>query len=182
MPRDPVDVRQATPSDARAIAEVHVRSRRHAYRRLLSPDLLSSDNVEARERLWEERLSDPDGRCWVAEHDGAICGIAYTAAARDEDVAPRCAELFAIYLLPEHTGRGHGRRLVEHSLGDLGDRDFEEVVLWVAVENEAAAGFYERVGFALDPRSETVPFGDTGLRKRRLRRSPGRAPQASGSD
>jgi ribosomal protein S18 acetylase RimI-like enzyme len=176
------EIRLARSPDARAIAEVHVRARRHAYRSLLDPALLAAESADARERMWDRRLSDRDGRCWVAARDGAIFGFVFAAVARDEDVGPRCAELVALYLLPEHTGRGHGRRLVEHLLSELGSRGFEEVVLWVAVENEAAIGFYERVGFTADPRAKVLPFGDTGLRKCRFRRSPVRGPRASGSD
>lgn len=176
------EIRLATPADAPAIARVHVLSRVRAYRDLLSADLLAAESVEGRERMWNTRLAQPDGRCWLAEEGGELLGFAYAARARDPELGPECAELVAIYLLPEHNGAGHGRRLVERSIADLRSRDFGDVVVWVAVENEAAVGFYAAMGFTPDTRADTVPFGETGLRKRRLRLVPGRVPPVSGSD
>jgi ribosomal protein S18 acetylase RimI-like enzyme len=164
-------LRRATIEDARTIAEVHVRARRAAYRNLMSPGLLAAESVDDREGRWVRRISDRDARCWLASDENGLVGFAHTARASDPDLGPDDAELCALYLLPEWTGRGLGRFLTAVALHDLGARGFTAVVLWVAVENAPAARFYEFAGFEPDPRANVVPFGDTGLTKRRLRRS-----------
>ena len=174
--------RLASAADAGAIARVHVAARTAAYRDLLPPDALASEDVEARRVLWVRRLGNADGRCWVIEEPAGPFGFAFTSPARDEDVGPQCAELIALYLAPEHHARGHGRRLVDHALDDLARRGFDEVVLWVADENVAATGFYAKIGFVVDTRQPVLPFGDTGLNKRRLRRQLGRAENSTRAD
>lgn len=170
MSRPVPDLRLATGEDARRIAEIHVRARRAAYRDLIPAPQLAAENVESRRVRWMRRLSDPEGRCWLLIEGTDLLGFAYTARTADEGLGRDCAELFALYLVPEGTGRGLGRLLTGHALGDLESRGFAEVVLWFAEENLVAARFYETAGFEPDPRVPTVPFGDTGLSKRRLRR------------
>jgi hypothetical protein len=46
-------IRKATPEDARAIAEVHVKSWRAAYRDLLPQDFLQGLSVDRREQQWQ---------------------------------------------------------------------------------------------------------------------------------
>ena len=163
-------VRAATPEDARRIAEVHVAARRAAYRGLIPGAQLAAESVEERTGRWTDRLSDRQGRCWLMTDPWGLLGFAYTAPSRNEGLAPATAELFSIYLLPSATGRGLGRLLTEHALEDLKERGFSEVVLWYAQENVVAGRFYAAAGFVPDERVATIPFGDTGLTKRRLRR------------
>ena len=162
------DPRLATVDDARRIAEVHVRARRSAYRDLLPASLLAAENVEDRELRWMKRLADSEARCWLLDDDDGVFGFAHTARTMDVDLDPDCAELFALYLLPERIGHGFGRLLTTHAVEDLTTRRFGEVVLWFAEENLSAARFYAAAGFEVDPRAERAPFGETGLTKRRL--------------
>jgi GNAT superfamily N-acetyltransferase len=54
-------------------------------------------------------------------------------------------ELYAIYLLREHQGRGAGRRLV-HALGDaLLSRGLRSMLVWVLKQNPAVS-FYQHLG------------------------------------
>jgi hypothetical protein len=57
-----VRIRAAEPSDALAIAEVHVRGWQWGYRDLLPSDVLEALSVDRREEGWNEILSSlPDG-------------------------------------------------------------------------------------------------------------------------
>jgi GNAT superfamily N-acetyltransferase len=55
-------------------------------------------------------------------------------------------ELYAIYLLKEAQGKGHGRALVEAVSGALLEHGSTSMLVWVVRDNFAARGFYERLG------------------------------------
>jgi ribosomal protein S18 acetylase RimI-like enzyme len=147
-----VRIREAEPADAPALAELHVRAWRGAYRGQLSDEFLDGLRVED----WLERhrraleQPPPELRTWVAEDGARIVGFAVTGRSEDGDADERVAEVYAIYLDPERVGTGLGRVLFEHSVRDLADRGFETATLWVLESNARARRFYERAGWRLD--------------------------------
>jgi hypothetical protein len=85
-------IRSARPGDARAIAEVHVASWRHAYRGLLPDDYLDRLSVEERERTRREHLEDPSSG-WgtlVVDDGGRVVGFSTYGPSRDQDATPAC--------------------------------------------------------------------------------------------
>ncbi|HEX9124005.1 MAG TPA: GNAT family N-acetyltransferase [Actinomycetota bacterium] len=148
-------IREAVPDDARAIAEVHVRSWQHAYRGQLSDDYL--DGLRVEDRLEQHRHAlerpPPEYRMWVAEEQGRTLGFACTGRSEDADADDRTAEFYAIYLHPEHVGTGLGRSLFEYALADLRERGFRVATLWVLQTNERARRFYETAGWFTDGRT-----------------------------
>lgn len=144
-------IREAEPKDARGIAQVHVRSWQVAYRDKLSADYLDSLSVEERLEMHRQALETPgERRTWVADEDGRVVGFAVTGPSQDADADERTGELYALYLVPERFGQGIGKRLLDHSLGDLRGRGFRTVTLWVLETNEAGRRFYEREGWRAD--------------------------------
>jgi ribosomal protein S18 acetylase RimI-like enzyme len=148
-----VRIREATVTDAEAIARIHVRAWQTAYRGQLSDDYL--DGLRAEDRLEQHRLTlerpPPEFRTWVAEDDeGAAVGFAVTGPSEDADADQRTGEVYAIYLEPDRIGTGVGRPLLEHAVGDLRDRGFADATLWVLESNELARRFYERAGWRFD--------------------------------
>jgi ribosomal protein S18 acetylase RimI-like enzyme len=145
-------IREAEPRDARAIAEIHVRAWRDAYRGQLSDAYL--DGLDVDERLEQHRrsLEEPrsDWRSWVAEDGGRVVGFAVTGPSEDADAGERTGEVYAIYLEPDRVGTGLGRSLFEHALEDLRERGFAEATLWVLATNERARRFYEIAGWKPD--------------------------------
>lgn len=139
-------IRQAAPADARAIAEVHVRSWRAAYRGLLPDGLLDALSVEDRARGWSARLGAGVGVTLVAEEDGAVVGFA-TLIDR---------ELAALYVDPDRVRRGIGGELMREALATAGEG---EVTLWTLADNEPALRFYERFGFERDGGERRDPIG-----------------------
>jgi len=104
-------VRQAKPEDAKAIAEIHVHSWHVAYRGLVPQAYLDSLSVEARERVWQQRLAQRASDIWVVEEGSTILGWVNAARSRDSDAGPSIGELWAIYVDPQHWRRGIGRIL-----------------------------------------------------------------------
>jgi len=166
-------IRAALPSDAPAIGRLHVRSWQTAYRGLLPDALLDELDVAQ----WTERRrghlaasAERGVANWVAEEEGAVVGWAALGPARDEDSGSDTCELYALYLAPEHVGRGVGRALIRHCLAEAAAQGHRGMTLWVLANNARAVRFYVAAGFARDPRVTERPFADTGAPQCRMRR------------
>ena len=139
-------VRPATIVDAPAIARVHVDSWRTTYKGIVPQHILDELKYEEREQLWRRALS-PGSRSFVyvaEDESGQVVGFASGGPAR-EDAPNHAGELYAIYLLQEHQGKGIGRRLFEAVVQELVNRGLNSMAIWVLADNPAC-GFYEAMG------------------------------------
>ncbi len=164
-------VREATPEDARAIAEVHVRAWRAAYQAIVPAELLDDLSVSLREDGWRSILSDPEPVAFTLlaeDPDGAVAGFCSIALpSRDEDAGERTAEIAAVYVDPSRWGSGVGRALLEQALERLRAEGWSEATLWVFRRNAQGRAFYARLGFALDGATRThEASGATEVRMR----------------
>lgn len=162
---DESTVRRATPDDAAGIAAVHTLAWRQAYADLLPADYLAHRVVTADDR--RPQLNRADIVVVVAEVRGEIVGFA-TVAAAPEPVSHQ-GQLYAIYLLAEHWGRGLGHRLHEAAMAALAELGFAEAVLWVFTDNGRTIEFYQRHGWTNDGAGVEVVGGRT-MRESRFRR------------
>lgn len=143
-------IRPATPDDAVAIASVHVNSWRTTYAGLLPDSVIEAQTIERREAMWrqatEALINDTArGSVLVAEVQGTgIMGFASSGPEREEGT-DFDAELYAIYLLEEHQGRGGGRLLVDHSVERLLAAGHDSMRVWV-LEGNPAEAFYVHLG------------------------------------
>ncbi len=141
-----MEIREATPSDLEAIASLHTRSWRLAYRGMLSDAYLDGDLLADRRALWQQRFSTPTANQYiaVAEVDHAIVGLA--CAFGDHDA--RWGTLLEnIHVAPEHKGGGIGAQMVRHIAQRCVRSHSSDVLhLWVLAANVAAQGFYQRMG------------------------------------
>jgi GNAT superfamily N-acetyltransferase len=129
---------------------VHVRTWQAAYEHVFGAERLAGMDLDAREELWRQHLSEPEPRDFVvlvAEDEGAIVAFASCGDSRHE---PGVGELYAIYALPEAWGSGAGPALMKAALGALRDRGFATAQLWVLEDNPRARRFYEREGWTDD--------------------------------
>jgi ribosomal protein S18 acetylase RimI-like enzyme len=171
-----VEVRDATPDDPHAIATVHVRSWRAAYRGLLPDDVLAGLPVPDLEQLWLDRLAarPPRTRTVVATIAGTIAGFAATGPPlrpTDGDEST-LGDLYTLYLDPVVWRRGIGTQLHTAALDRLRSCGFTHAGLWVLDSNERALRFYDRHGWTDTGRTQ-VDRGPGGseLHERRLHRS-----------
>lgn len=144
-------IRAAELRDARAIAALQAAAWHATYRGLMPDALLDTLSVDDLQRARTDALARPSEgvRTWLLEGAGELLGFAITGPSRDADLdAARVGEVRAIYLAPDHVGRGLGRRLLDHALADLRARGFVEATLWALEGNERARRFYARAGFA----------------------------------
>lgn len=154
-------VRPAEIADAGAIAAVHVDSWRTTYRGLLPDDFLASLEPAAYEDRWRRTLTGGTGRVFVAEDEGQVVGFASGGRERaGEDGFS--GELYAIYILEQAQGRGHGRQLAKAVVQGLREMKLEDMIVWVLRDNHPARHFYERLG-GVYVRVQPITIGSTLL-------------------
>jgi RimJ/RimL family protein N-acetyltransferase len=148
-----VTVRRGGPEDARGIAEVHVRTWQAAYRHAFPAEILDRLSVDEREAQWREWL-DRGANVWVAVDEESVVGF---AAAGPSDTEENVAELFSIYVLPEHWGSGAAHELMAAVTDWFRAKEYTSAMLWVLADNPRARRFYEREGWRFDgTRNESV--------------------------
>ena len=138
-------IRPAEIDDAPAIARVHVATWRTAYRGLLPDDFLASLDEAGYTERWRRTLSESSSHVYVAEAAEGLVGFASGGRERAGEDGYE-GELYAIYVLDEAQGRGHGRRLVQAVAGGLREMGLDDMIVWVLRDNKAARRFYERLG------------------------------------
>lgn len=145
-----INIRPAVLSDARAIAEVHVKTWQAAYRDIIPDEYLKTLSVDGREAVWRSSIARGTPELWVADSQSLVIGWVAFGTSRDADAAPDTGELEAIYVLPDHWSTGAGRALWQTAGVRLGQRGFSRVTLWALEDNKRAASFYRAAGFAPD--------------------------------
>jgi GNAT superfamily N-acetyltransferase len=141
-----MELRHATPSDALAVARVHVRAWQVGYRGLLPAAYL--DGLRAEERAARYTFDRADGpRTIVAVDDsGAIAGF---ATVHDDELA-------ALHVDPDRWRTGIGGALIARARAELVARGTTRARLWLLVGNERARRFYERDGWTTDGTRRTA--------------------------
>lgn len=142
--RFPVHIRAARPTDAAAIARVHVESWRTTYRGILPDAFLAGLSYDQRAAMWTGILRDPtDQSCvYVAEGArGTVVGFAAGGPERTGD-AVYTGEVYALYLLTAAQRSGLGRLLFVAVVGQLATAGRPAVLAWVVAANPACR-FYE---------------------------------------
>ena len=147
-----ITIREAVVADAAAIARIHTDSWQHAYRGILHDAFLARISVSERTVKWTGFLENPRPKTstFVALNEGFIVGFCRVGASRIEGAAATASELYAIYLDPNHTGKGVGSKLHDAGLDRLRSAGFKSATLWALAENETARSFYERKGWKTD--------------------------------
>lgn len=168
-----VHLRRAREADARAIAEVHVRTWQQAYRDILPVGYLQALSVEARERYWatELRVLPAERRPWLAEAGQDVVGFVSAGPSRDEGMPPSTGEIYALYVLPECWARGVGRSLLLHCERELIQHGYEHATLWLLADNDRARAFYEANGWQPDGAVKQDRIGDREVAELRYRRT-----------
>jgi len=135
-------VRLAEPSDAMAVARVHVRSWQAAYRDLLPQDYLDQLRPEDRAQRYDFTTRDPQKpQTMVGVEGDSLIGFATTSPSRDAELAG-WGELCALYVDPEFWGRGMGKALILAARRRLVDSGFTNAILWLLEGNQRADRFY----------------------------------------
>jgi len=141
-----IQVREANPTDAKIIAQLHARSWRENYRGMLSDEYLDGDVFSERLAFWEQRLASSDGKqlAVIALDEGRPLGFGFVIEGAD---AKWGALLDNLHVLSADQGRGIGRQLLHRACTWVRDQCHGQgIYLWVFDANARARAFYERLG------------------------------------
>jgi ribosomal protein S18 acetylase RimI-like enzyme len=143
-----MEIREATLTDASAIARIHVDSWRSTYRGLVSDDFLDNLRLEDRLARWEQLLSFQQSGTfgYVAEDaPGQVVGFAYGGPERTGHPDYK-GELWALHIAGPYQRAGLGKRLTSRGAERLQDMDLNSILIWVLTYNHPARRFYDRLG------------------------------------
>lgn len=144
-------IRQAHADDAGAIAEVHVETWRDAYAGILPDTYLLDMSATRHAALWARLLRQPrlSELVLVAEDPTAgVVGFVSGGRARKSGLprrSPYDAELYTLYVAPDHQGSGLGGGLLRRAFAGLAERGHAAAVVWV-LEANPARFFYQAMG------------------------------------
>ena len=152
-------VREARPSDARALAAGRVASRRWSYRDLLPEALLEAMSVDETTADFAQGLAElrPGSSVFVAEQAGRIVGYAYVLPSPDEDVPAGTSELGSLYVMEDVAGTGVARVLMDAAIEHVRATGQVHFTSWVRRENARARRFYEKHGMRPDGAERSGP-------------------------
>ena len=168
MAPEDVTIRQATTTDAEAIARVDIASWRGAYAEILPGSYLASLEVADRAGRWSADLTAEGTSVLVAEDGTGTVGFTSIGPCRDEDAEAGDLEIYATYLHPRVWGSGVARDLMRTVLGNLDSGT--AVTLWILEGNERAQHFYRRHGFQPDGTERIDEIGGQPLTQLRFRK------------
>ena len=140
-------IRAAQPTDAAAMAKVHVDSWRTTYKGIVPDDFLAALSYEQRTYMWRHRVLQfpPTSFVYVAEDpSGQVIGFASGGPERGGD-PDHTGEVYAIYLLEGYQRHGLGRHLTSTLVQCLVHAGMPSLLLWVLAANPCR-GFYEALG------------------------------------
>jgi len=150
MPAE-LTIRPARADDAPGLTAVKVASWREAYKGIFPDEFLFSLDYPA--QYWDRHLEG----LVVAAEGSQLLGYCSHAPADDEG----WGEIRAIYVHPDHQGKGIGSRLLAKGLSGLRERGFGRALLWVIDSNHQARGFYEASGFVVGAPFRLEDIGGT---------------------
>lgn len=140
---DTLLIRDATPEDIPALADVHVKAWRETYWTVRNPPTHA-----VREQQWREQFSraDPSEFCFVVENSaGELVGFASGRPYASDELRGYSGELRKIYVLREYQRLGIGRRLIGHVARRFLDDGITSMVLFGLPQNPSCA-FHEALG------------------------------------
>jgi len=148
-------LRGATTADAGALAEVFVAAWRDAYPGVIDGAILEAlDAGEVADWLGNLLASSSQRTLLAEDPPGAVAGFVRFG---EDPGDSRVGHVYALYTHPRASGRGIGRRLLEHAIEELARGGPRPVSLWVFEGNERARRLYAAAGFAPDGARRVEP-------------------------
>jgi GNAT superfamily N-acetyltransferase len=105
-------------------------------------------SIDERAPRWGERMQQPADAATIVHvaDDGDAGVVGFIAGGRDRTPeSPVDAEIYAVYVRPSFQRTGLGHRLVRALAGDLDERGWRTLLVWVLRDNPCRA-FYESLG------------------------------------
>ncbi len=142
-------IRYANADDIDALANIHSRSLRVAFKGIVPDDTLDNTfSYSRRKQGFTYELDDENPITAIAFDGDNEVGLLSFGASRYITVDEDTIELWRIYLIPEYWGSGIGEELFNWGMNEIMRKGYKNVILWVLEENTRARRFYEKHGFS----------------------------------
>lgn len=144
-------IRKMTEQDLESVAAIHRASQIELERGIIFDTDLERKSIDSYQKDWHDWFNDPEIFTLVAEDGDQIMGFATygrvkTRPAQDRGVVPKYgAELYALYVHPDHWRKGVGSALFQSMIDDLIEQKHIGLLLWVLKKNKRAINFYDRI-------------------------------------
>lgn len=147
-----IRVRAAEAKDAQRLALLGAATFLESYAHLLPvEDILAHTAKQHAPEVYARWIADPACGCWIAEHPAGAAPVAYLVATPPDlplpDLGADDWEIRRIYVLHRYQGMGLGQRLMDEVIASGRAAGRKRILLGVYSRNEAALGFYGRMGF-----------------------------------
>ncbi|MFI5285890.1 MAG: GNAT family N-acetyltransferase [Candidatus Dormibacteria bacterium] len=152
-----IAIRDATPSDAEAIAALHLASWLAAYRGIVPDECLNTVTIQSRVTRWRRALSAAESpliETVVAVDRATILGVC-SSGLRRQPASSDVGEVYALHVRPDCRRHGFGKLLLDGAVRRLATRGLTGAVLWVLRENASARRFYEAQGWSFTGEERT---------------------------
>jgi RimJ/RimL family protein N-acetyltransferase len=144
-------IRTPTVEEAKAIAQVHMKSGQATYHNILPDSYFRNLSLEKRTESWMNRIINKDWRIFVSELNSKITGCAWFGPCRETDFDSLTTwELYSIYILPDEWGKGHGTALLKEAVNQARSLSINSLYLWVFKNNFRSRRFYANRGMIFD--------------------------------
>lgn len=157
-----IDIRNAEPRDAAAIADVHHDAWAGAYAGIIPHKALNA-MINRRGRDWWANAIRRAATIIVIEVGGKVCGYATLGRNRARGLKQQ-GEIYELYLRPECQGIGLGTRLFAEARRRLSTHGLKGLVVWALEDNDNALAFYAGAG-GRDVAEGVEVFDQRALRK-----------------
>lgn len=174
MTPSPYIIRKATLSDAEGTAYVHVKGWQTSYVGMIEQAYLDNISYDDRLALRKKVLKAKDMLSLIVTYGGKIIGFADMGPLREKAYnevffpSPedhlKYGEIYAIYLLREHQGKGLGHRLYAECRRWFETQGYHQFVTWGLTDNIRARRFYESEGGEVIGEI-TIKIGDKDYRE-----------------
>jgi ribosomal protein S18 acetylase RimI-like enzyme len=139
-----IEIRQAKPADAAAVADAHDEAWQAAYQGII-PGAELQKLINRRGPQWWENAIRKGSRIALLGFGDTIAGYANYGRNRARSLFYD-GEIYELYLRPEFQGLGFGRRLFSAARRDLGQSGLKSMVVWALSDNDPAVEFYRALG------------------------------------
>lgn len=153
-------IRDADPTDADAIASIHVDTWRSTYAGMIPDNVLVGMSAGRQKAQWVRQLRGRrGGEFALVAQDPEYGVVGFGSAGRTRGDAPFQGEIYTLYVHPDCQGQGIGQRLLSGLFDGLRERDMSSAVVWVLAMNPARF-FYEAMGGARAAEREEKIWGE----------------------
>jgi len=139
-----IEIRQAKPSDASAVAATHDEAWRCAYQGVI-PSIELEKLINRRGTDWWDSAIRKGSRISILNFGDKVAGYANYGRNRARSLYYD-GEIYELYLRPEFQGLGFGRRLFSAARRDLAQSGMKSLVVWALSDNDPAVEFYRALG------------------------------------